>query len=43
LRCAIPAARALPLLRQLALGVSGRVIVDYLDVSRTAVKIDSCL
>jgi hypothetical protein len=42
LRCAIPAARSLPLLQLLAIGGSGRVIVDYLDVSRAAVQIESC-
>jgi hypothetical protein len=42
LRCAIPAARALPLLRQLALGGPGRTILDYLDVSRAAVQIEPC-
>jgi hypothetical protein len=42
LRSAIPAARALPLLRLLALGVPGRVILDYLDVSRACVQIDPC-
>ena len=42
LRLAIPAARALPLLRRLAAGASGRAILDYLDVSRVAVQIESC-
>jgi hypothetical protein len=42
LRCAIPAARSLPLLRQLALGQAGRTILDYLDVSRLAVQIEPC-
>jgi hypothetical protein len=42
LRLAIPAARSLPLLRLLARGVKGRVILDYLDVSRAAVLIEPC-
>jgi hypothetical protein len=42
LRLAIPAARSLPLLRLLALGLKGRVILDYLDVSRAAVQIEPC-
>jgi len=42
LRCAIPAARALPLLRLLAAGVGGRAILEYLDVSRVAAQIDAC-
>jgi Beta-ketoacyl synthase, N-terminal domain len=43
LRVAIPAARALPLLRLLATGASGRVVLDYLDVSRIAVQVEPCL
>jgi hypothetical protein len=42
LRGAIPAARALPLLRLLAMGAPGRAILDYLDVSRAAVQIEPC-
>jgi hypothetical protein len=42
LRRAIPAARSLPLLRQLAMGGPGRPILDYLDVSRVAVQIEPC-
>ena len=42
LRRAIPAARALPLLRLLAAGQGGRAILEYLDVSRIAVQIDPC-
>jgi hypothetical protein len=42
LRIAIPAARALPLLRLLAMGVAGRVILDYLDVSRAALQVEPC-
>jgi len=36
------AARALPLLRLLAMGAPGRAILDYLDVSRAAVQIEPC-
>ena len=42
LRRAIPAARSLPLLRQLATRASGRAILEYLDVSRVAVQIEPC-
>jgi hypothetical protein len=42
LRRAIPAARSLPLLRLLASGASGRAILDYLDVSRVAVRTEPC-
>jgi hypothetical protein len=42
LRGAIPAARSLPLLRLLAVGLPGRAILDYLDVSRAAVQIEPC-
>jgi len=42
LRRAIPAARALPLLRLLAAGAGGRAILEYLDVSRIAVQIAAC-
>jgi hypothetical protein len=42
LRRAIPAARSLPLLRLLATGASGRAILEYLDVSRVAVQMESC-
>jgi hypothetical protein len=42
LRCAIPAARSLPLLRLLAIGAPGRAILDYLDVSRAGVQVDPC-
>ncbi len=42
LRRAIPAARSLPLLRLLATGASGRAILDYLDVSRVAVRVEPC-
>jgi hypothetical protein len=42
LRGAIPAARSLPLLRLLAVGLPGRAILDYLDVSRAAAQIEPC-
>jgi hypothetical protein len=42
LRLAIPAGRGLPLLRLLALGNAGSVVLDYLDVTRAAVQIDPC-
>jgi Beta-ketoacyl synthase, N-terminal domain len=42
LRTAIPAGRALPLLRLLANGAKGRAIIDYLDVSRAAVQVEPC-
>lgn len=43
LRCSIPAARCLPLLCRLAARDSGRAILEYLDVARTAVQIESCV
>jgi hypothetical protein len=43
LRLAIPAARSLPLLHLLAIGAPGRVILEYLDVSRAAVRIEPCV
>jgi hypothetical protein len=42
LRCAIPAARALPMLRLLAQRKEGRSILEYLDVSRLDVTIEPC-
>ncbi len=42
LRCASPAARALPMLRLLAARSSGRAVLEYLDVSRMAVQIEPC-
>jgi hypothetical protein len=42
LRCSIPAARSLPLLRLLAARTSGTAILEYLDVSRLEVSIESC-
>jgi hypothetical protein len=42
LRTAIPAARSLPLLAQLARQSSGRVVLDYLEGSRLAVEVATC-
>jgi Beta-ketoacyl synthase, N-terminal domain len=42
LRRAIPAARALPLLRLLANAAPGCATLDYLDVSRAAVQVEPC-
>jgi hypothetical protein len=42
LRQSIPAARCLPLLRQLALGQSGRAVLEYLDVARVRVDVEPC-
>lgn len=42
LRSSIPAARCLPLLRQLALGSAGRVALDYLDLSRVVLNVQPC-
>jgi hypothetical protein len=42
LRRSIPAARALPLLRRLALSQPGEVVLDYLDVSRVLVEVEPC-
>jgi lambda repressor-like predicted transcriptional regulator len=42
LRCNVPAGRALPLLRQLALGKPGRVVLEYLDVWNLAVDVAPC-
>ncbi len=42
LRRSIPAARSLPLLRLLARGVAGRTVLEYLDVSRMAVRVEPC-
>ena len=43
LRIAVPAGRSLPLMRLLAAGVAGRVVLDYLDVSRAAVQVQPCV
>lgn len=42
LRTTIPAARGLPLLRDIALGGAHRVVLDYLDSARLAVAVASC-
>jgi hypothetical protein len=42
LRSSIPAARSLPLLRQLALGRSGRTALEYLDVAQLIVEVEPC-
>ena len=42
LRTSIPAARSLPLLRQLALGLSGRTVLEYLDVAHLIVEVEPC-
>ncbi|MGH8291187.1 MAG: beta-ketoacyl synthase chain length factor [Steroidobacteraceae bacterium] len=42
LRAALPAARSLPLLRLLARGETGRVVLDYLDAQRIAVEVCEC-
>ena len=42
LRVSIPAARSLPLLRQLALAVAGSTVLEYLDVARLIVEVEPC-
>lgn len=42
LRLAIPAARGLPLLRPVAQGQGGRVVLDYLDDTRLAIEVSPC-
>jgi hypothetical protein len=42
LRAALPAARSLPLLKLLARGESGRVVLDYLAGQRIAVEVCEC-
>jgi hypothetical protein len=42
LRTAIPAARSLPLLAQLAHRRAGRVLIEYLDGARLAVEVSPC-
>jgi len=42
LRASIPAARSLPLLAQLARGVPGRVLIDYLDGACIALEVSTC-
>jgi hypothetical protein len=43
LRASIPAARCLPLLRQLALCAAGRTVLQYLDVSGTMIEVEPCV
>jgi Beta-ketoacyl synthase, N-terminal domain len=43
LRGSIPAARCLPLLRQLALRDQGRLTLEYLDVSAMQVRVEPCV
>jgi len=42
LRASIPAARCLPLLRQLAVHKEGRTVLEYLDGSNTIVEVEPC-
>ncbi|MGO9513865.1 MAG: beta-ketoacyl synthase chain length factor [Steroidobacteraceae bacterium] len=42
LRISIPAARCLPLVRQLAMRTPGRVVLEYLDGLNTRVQVDPC-
>jgi len=42
LRTSIPALRALPLLRKLARGESGKVCIDYLPPMQLMVDIEPC-
>ena len=42
LRASIPAARSLPLLARLARGISGRVVIDYLDGACIALEVNAC-
>jgi hypothetical protein len=42
LRQTIPAARGLPLLRAIAQGGAGRMVLDYLDDTRLAVEVTPC-
>ena len=42
LRSRIPAARCLPLLQQIAMQQSGRVVLDYLDNLRLVVRVEPC-
>jgi hypothetical protein len=43
LRTRIPAARSLPLLRQLALRTAGRAALEYLDCTRLLVGVEPCV
>jgi hypothetical protein len=42
LRASTPAARCLPLLQRLAMRHQGLTVLEYLDVSSTAVRVDPC-
>jgi Beta-ketoacyl synthase, N-terminal domain len=42
LRAGIPAARCLPLLRQLALEVPGAIVIDYLEDQRLSIEVGRC-
>jgi hypothetical protein len=42
LRASIPAARGLPLLEMLAHQEPGRTIIEYLDITRAAVRVEPC-
>jgi hypothetical protein len=42
LRAGVPAARCLPLLRQLALGVPGTIVIDYLEDQRLSIEVGTC-
>ena len=42
MRASIPAARSLPLLRQLARRERGRVVLDYLRHTRLALEVEPC-
>ncbi|MFZ1905797.1 MAG: beta-ketoacyl synthase chain length factor, partial [Steroidobacteraceae bacterium] len=39
LRASVPAARSLPLLRQLALATAGRIVIDYLGDQRLSIEV----
>ncbi|MGO8854197.1 MAG: beta-ketoacyl synthase chain length factor [Steroidobacteraceae bacterium] len=43
LRLSIPAARCLPLLRQLARNEAGPTVLDYFDVSRLVMNVEPCV
>lgn len=42
LRCTVPAARCLPLLRAIASRATARVVIDYLDNRRLAIEVAPC-
>jgi hypothetical protein len=43
LRSSIPAARCLPLLRQIGMQEAGHVVLEYLDVARIVVRVEPCV